>query len=253
MWIIDVRAGSYFQSLASRLGGSDIHVYAGEDSETGHNFQASSPHADKISSPGPAGKRIYSLNVILNGALRVSGLSLSQKPVTFSRFWDSDRGSVHRVETNLLEERPLSDEPPSDANNTKTEWGPEVHRVSHLLHLSKRHESVRHILIFAGLLSQETTIEKIHSWNMLYRIYESIRHFCNQYGWDLHILVGEDDLNRFTGACNNMSAVGLYARHGVTNRSAPSDYISDLRSASKVILEMAERFLDKVIEEKHEQ
>src|SRR5690606_29914535 len=60
---------------------------------------------------------------------------------------------------------------------------------------------------------------------------------------------GESRIERFTAACNNMSVLGLYARHGMTTNTPPKKVMTDVREASRLLLGMSRSFCQKFIEE----
>lgn len=161
MWTIDVHAGPYFIELASQLYGNDLSLYYLDDPETGLSYRATSPHLNDVSDSEEVGKRIYSLQVILNGALLASEVETFSRPVEFARFWREGH-QIFKAKADQLDEFPFSD---SVSTTEEDPFGSAANDVGRLIHLSKQSDPIRINLLLLGLISKRTTIEKIHSWN----------------------------------------------------------------------------------------
>lgn len=248
-WEIHVSAGADFDSFAHQLGGNDIFLSSTEESNTGRLLSAFSYHADQTVDPTAAATRIYSLEVILNGAIRVANGDLKSVPIRFLEF--DDGFSRFKVDARALDENPFSNAPFIDQDLTNFR-NPTRHGVSHLIFLAKKSEVIRTILLLAGLIGIHETILRIHSWNCLFRIFETIESECgkDKLNWDLSKFGSTSEISKFKAACNNMCVLGIYSRHGLVSlkpRPKPITAITDLETASKVILSFAREFLRKYI------
>ena len=242
-WEIRVVAGAGFTSLCQAFGGNDIRL--GENGPL--EFSAWSPHADELEDPAAAATRIHSLQVFLNGALRINAVSHHIHPIIFREFHAD--GRRHRVAAEILEEYPFSTNADIDADLTGFR-DPTRHLSSNLLFHAKNHEPIRVILAITGLISTRSTTGRIFSWNALYKLLDTVKHYSNEFGWGMDEFANKTAIKSFTGACNNMSVIGLNARHGVTKGGIPKKCVATFDEASAIIIPMASSFCGKYLNEK---
>lgn len=243
-WEISVDAGSYFESMAQSFGGNDLGFSSLDESHTGKVFLAYSYHADQLPDPGLAGRRIFSLQLLMNGALRVEVGNLSLRPMEFTEFHDGR--SVHKVDPSSIEENPFSNVPFIDQDLSGFR-NPKRDGTSHLIFLAKTDEVIRTVLFLAGMIATYTPLLRILSWSTLFKILDTLKHGCRLHGWDVADLGSEDDVERFTAACNNASILGLEARHGLSGRQPPTRIMRDFDEAAVLILTMARKYVEKFV------
>lgn len=249
-WEVRVHAGSYYQDLSDRLGGKDISLFAEHDDHTGYVFFMRSPHVDEIDDKEKVGQRLYSLQILLNGAMRVCWKSISHQPVKFDRFaLIGDGGGGNVICADTLEDYPFSKNPMIDGFLNSRYGKPERHCVSYLVFYSKRLEAVRMLLFQAGLISTYTLEGKVLTWGTLYKMLDTIKFYSKEINCDVGDFVkNKSDIKRFTGTCNNIAILGVEARHGQMGWDEPKLLMTDINEACHLILEMSYSFIRKYIE-----
>ncbi len=243
-WQISVRAGSYYPDLASQLGGNDI-LLSFENDYLGMQFFAYSYHIYELEKQEDIAKRLVSLECILNGALRIAYQKMPTR-IYFKSFNLITGGSVSNVYAETFEDCPFSNNANIDVFTEYTK--PEKHIISYWIYLSKRCEAIRILLSQVGLISTSTSNDKILAWSILYKCVDTIKCYCKEANINYKNLIDESQLDRFTAACNSMSILGIYARHGKTNQEPPSKVITDLDKAISLILSFSNNFIKAYIE-----
>lgn len=94
------------------------------------------------------------------------------------------------------------------------------------------------------MISTANSNEKILTWSTLYKCVDTIKHFCKEVGISYEDLVDKRKLNSFTSACNNPIVLGVYARHGTSNREPPrQEPMTNINEAIELILDFSNRFI----------
>lgn len=246
-WEIGVSAGGYYPSLTSQFSSYDIGLVY-EDDHMGMQFFAYSRHVDELNNPKDVSKRLYSIELLLNGALRVAWADYEPCPIKFTYFAELNVGGSHNVWADKIEEFPFQ----TTVLNQHTHHhldSPKNYFPSYLFYLSKQSEELRSLLFLCGLISTNTPLENILTWSTLYKIVDCIRHYSKEISIPINDIVDPANLNKFTAACNNMSVLGLNARHGASGNPQPSSdrVITDINEAINLILGMANKFAHKYI------
>ena len=248
-WEIEVTAGSYYPSLSDHFRGDDISL-CHEDDEMGLQFFAYSRHVDGLNGADLVASRLFSLQLLLNGALRTEWNDFNTLPVEFTRFAEATGGGTFPVFAARIEEYPFNqgsegDPLPNGIDN------PKGRRSSYLLYLSKKDKAIRDLLFLIGLVSKNSSVEQILAWATLYRILDSVKHHSKSMKVDYKKYASEKSVKRFTAACNNMSILGLNARHGAAGNSPPTDVMTDLSEAEKLIISMSSDFMKEYVDTKY--
>ncbi|MEH1849235.1 MAG: hypothetical protein V7L25_30765 [Nostoc sp.] len=239
-WEIRIRAGSSYIDLATSLGGNDLSLSFEHDDHTGLQFFAYSYHIDNLQDEKAVATRLFSLEAILNGALRIACKNIPRR-ICFVSFAPASGGSSRNVWAETFEEYPFSNNPDIDIFTELNR--PEKHLVSHWIYLSKQFEAIRILLIYVGIISTATSNDKILTWSTLYKCVDTIQHFCKKVGINYEDLVDKSKLKRFTSACNNAIVLGVYARHGTFNLEPPNKPMTNLDEAIELILDFSNKFV----------
>jgi hypothetical protein len=248
-WEIAVRAGSYFPYLTQNFLGNDIDL-SYEDDHMGMQFFAYSRHIDELDEPLHVAQRLYSLQLILNGALRLCWGNTQNYPVYFTEFALCESGGRHSVYAHTIEENPFSTDPAIDEN--LPDWNsPKKKYSSYLVNLSKHDPELRGLLFLVGLISSNSPIESILTWGTLYKILDSVKHYSQSNNFRLESFADQGRIEEFKAACNNMSILGLYARHGAASNKPPKKVITDLSEATNLIVSLASNFCDAYVKARY--
>lgn len=241
-WEIHVDAGSYYPSLSDYFPGDDIFLSYENEDHCGMQFSAFSPHIDVLTDGQEVGTRLFSLQLLLNGALRLDWGNCDFVPISFHGF-HSLKGNISSHRFNApVEEYPFK--PWSEKAPRPTGRRDPKHRLSsYLLYLSKSDDAVRNILFLVGMLSTNTPIERILSWGTLYRILDCVKTYARDAALDLSAFADKEDIKRFTAACNNMSITGLNSRHGASSNPPPTRIINNYDEAQRLIVDMSRKFI----------
>lgn len=240
-WEIWVQAGSYYPNLMYTFYGQDIEL-SYENDDRGMQFFAYSDHIQALTDPQLISRRLYSLQLLLNGALRISSASRYEIPVKFTDFF-SRTGGHHTVNADSVEDNPFSADPSINVANPR--WrSPKSSDPAYLLHVAKSDSDLRKILFLAGLISADSPIENILTWGTLYKILDCVRHHSKRCALDVKAFADPKEIEKFSAACNSMSILGLYARHGASSNTAPTKVITNLRQATDLVLSLAHNFSD---------
>ncbi|WP_337883195.1 hypothetical protein [Chromobacterium haemolyticum] len=235
-WEITVAAGGYYPDLAHNFFGNDIDL-GYENDHIGMQFYAYSRHIDELEDPEHVSQRLYSLQLLLNGALRAAAGSVSSMPVQFLGFSAYENGCSYPISAHQIEEEPFSRNPRIDQIHTRYE-NPRQRYPSYLLYLAKHDVCLRDLLFLLGLISTNTTLEKVLAWSTLYKILDSVKHYAKE----IDAFADPEQLSLFTAACNNTSILGIYARHGASENPPPKRALTDIDDASALIAGMTARF-----------
>lgn len=239
-WEVGVSSGSYYPSLTQEFSGRDIGL-AYEDDHMGLQFFAYSYHIDELDDPKDVSKRLYSLELLLNGALRVSWAGTRVCATNFTSFSEINVGGNHGIWADSIEEYPFSRNPQIDQFRPAHD-DPRTYFPSYLLYLSRQSDELRSLLFLCGLISKNSPLETILTWSTLYKIMDCVRHYSNLAGISMNDIVSPTELNKFTAACNNMSILGLNARHGAAGNPPPTRVMTSIDEAIDLILGMASSF-----------
>ena len=269
-WEIAVDAGSYYPALTQEFFGDDIRLTY-ENDENGMQFFAYSQHIDELDDLSHVARRLYSLQLIFNGALRVywgnahnvldwdnthdvldwgNTHDVSVSIVRFVSFTLCDSGGSHNVHADTIEDCPFRLNPVIDTNLVECIKTKKCF-ASVLINLSRTDTDLRQILFLIGLISSNSPIERILTWGTLYKILDSVRHHSKINGLKINNLADMDRIDEFTAACNNMSILGLDARHGAAANAPPKNVITDLSKATDLIVSLASKFCRAYVEAKH--
>ena len=249
-WEIHVNAGSYYPDLSNNFFGNDIHLSYENDDHCGMQFSAYSPHIDELTDANAVAARIFSLQLLLNGALSIESGRRNPVPVSFDSFHNLEGGNSSRACYSPIEEYPFRADSPSEPRPAGA-MDPKRRVASYLLYLSKSDESIRNLLFLAGLLANNSPVETILSWATLYRIHDCAKTYSADLGIAYDSLADKTEIERFTAACNNMSILGLNARHGETRNKPPKRVMTDYEEAEGLIIAMAKKLVDAYVSAKH--
>lgn len=248
-WEIEVSAGSCFPDLTQNFFGNDLDL-SYENDHMGMQFFAYSRHVDELDNTKHVAQRLYSLQLLLNGSLRASWKSSNWHPITFTRFVLCDGGGFESIYADIIEEQPFSQDPKIDVINSAWD-NPKQRYPSHLLYLSKSDKDLRTILFLLGLISTNSTVEKILTWGTLYKLLDCVKHYSKGIGKTVDDFSDKEQINNFTAACNNMSILGLYARHGASGNMPPKKVITDISEATELIVKIAAEFCKQYVQIKY--
>lgn len=241
-WEIHVEAGSYYPSLSDHFPGDDIYLSYKNEDHCGMQFSAFSPHIDVLTDGQDVGTRLFSLQLLLNGALRLEWGNCDFMPISFHGFHNLNGNNSSHQFNAPVEEYPFkagSENAPRPARRRD----PKQRLSSYLLYLSKSDEAVRNILFLVGMLSTNTPIEKILSWGTLYKIFDCVNTYAGDAALDTSAFADQNDIKRFTAACNNMSIIGLNSRHGASSNTPPKRIINNYDEAQSLIIDMSRKFI----------
>lgn len=228
------------------MGGNDISFCYEHDEHTSYVFFAFSPHIDGLADHQAISNRLATLQVLLNGILRFTSGRPDFFPTIFDGYAESSgHGSYRKISPNRLEEYPF------DKNvNTDSFHSPHKETTadldSHLLSLCKSDECLLFLFILIGLVQVRTFEERILTWNNLYKLVDSVKHYAASHHWKISEFVDTKQLNGFTGACNNVSVTGIHARHGQMGWNTPT-FTLDLDQSIELIFGMTRSFIRKYL------
>jgi hypothetical protein len=242
-WEIVVRSGSYYPALCHSFGRNDFGFAC--DDERGMLFFAYSYHIDDLDDPAEVGRRLFSLELLLNGALRIESQSANIFPTTFPEFAAADGGVTHIVDPSSFDEYPFNSDPAIDRDVVYI--GNRL--AAKLINLAKRDDAIRTLLFLFGMVRLNSPFEKMVSWGTLYRILDTVKYYAKE-GKLACAKLDDKRVKEFTAAVNSMSILGLNARHGVSGNAPPKHVINDLNSACILMLEIATEFLEKYTKSK---
>lgn len=249
VWEIAVSAGGYYPDLAENFSGWDIGL-GYENDHLGMQFFAYSYHIDELTDPKDVARRLYSLELLLNGSLRIEQANIGLMPISFTNFCKIGAGGMNSVWADSIEDYPFSRNPLVDTFSHPYD-DPTKGLDSCLLHLARKDDELRTLLFLVGLISTHTTVEKILTWSTLYKILDCVQHYSKQMSYEIKNFVDTKELKKFTAACNNMSILGINARHGASGNTPPSAVMTDLNEAINLILSMTRNFIFEFLKDRH--
>ncbi|MCE9564614.1 MAG: hypothetical protein K8U57_21480 [Planctomycetes bacterium] len=241
VWTILVQAGNYYHDLAAFFCGDDVSL-CHEDDDRGQYTYAYSAHIDNLTDTEDVSKRLFSLQLLLNGSLRLDWLSVDRSPINFTDF-AADKGLRHAVSPVDFEPYPFraviapSFRPIPKAPATADRQFPSL-----LLHLASRSEELRTILFLVGLIRTHTVENRIAAWGTLYKIHDCVRTYSTQIGRKWESFVADAEMDKFTASVNSMAILGVFARHGAEKKTPPKRVITSLEEACNLILTYARNF-----------
>lgn len=244
-WEIHVHAGSDFEDFGDSMGGTDIRFSTSCESNTGMIFSAYSRHVDCCESLDSKLARIFSLGVFLNGARRFWQASWDIYPITF--YEANDGKSIYKIDATGFDDYPFCSSPEPDISLDKSGFlDPNRHYVSKLIHESKNCRFIRALLIDSGLINTNETSNRILAWSLLYKMLDTVKTSLKNDGESLSpTLISKNDLKKFTGSCNTVATLGVYARHGITEQTRAKATVTDFKEAADIIFPMCREFIKK--------
>ncbi len=248
-WEIHVNAGSDYVDFASHFHSRHLAFGAEHDEHTGHVFKAYSHHIDHLADPLAVSNRIYSFEVLVNGARRLSFGEMERTTRIEFNGYQSESGQAGWYQVSAIDENPFDSPmpPPIPQYERDSRFRPEYY-----IHLAASDDPVRMLLFLAGLIYRRTPQEIILTWGTLYKIYDTYKWMANETGVKLSNFEGTPgEINRFTAASNNMSILGLGARHGLTNKTAPSNSMTNIDEAIALNLRIARKICEHYIDTRH--
>ena len=132
-WTIELRMENYMGDLSRRFGSRDISLNCSDDPETGHVSWALSYHLNGLMELREVIARAFSLQVFLNGSLRVAAQQVEGISIKFTGLVNTDSTHRHRLDNAEFEEYPFSKEPWIDEDPCVFN-DPERHPASSLLY-----------------------------------------------------------------------------------------------------------------------
>ncbi|BAN69211.1 hypothetical protein [endosymbiont of unidentified scaly snail isolate Monju] len=248
-WEIGVSAGGYYPSLTQEFWGNDISL-AYEDDHLGMQFYAFSYHIDELDDPEHVACRLFSLQLLLNGALRVAWNENFPVPVKFTHFALCEGGRQYSVHASNIENNPFSQN--ADIDRFEHSSTPAKGRLSsHILNLCKKDEVLRSLIFQVGLISLNSSLETIMTWGTLYKIYDSVRYHSKKNAYDFSKMGDPNRINQFTAACNSSLLLGVFACHGDMGWGQPAAAITDINEATSLIIDLAQKFCVAYINAQH--
>lgn len=239
-WEIGVSAGSYYPSLTQQFWGNDLGL-AYENDYMGMQFFAFSYHIDELDDPEHIACRLFSLQTLLNGALRLTWNDNGFLPVKFTNFAECGGGAHYEVHASNIESDPFS--PNAEIDKFEHPMFPAKGQFSsRILSVCKRDEAFRSLVFLVGLISTNSSLEKIMTWGTLYKIYDSVKFHSKRNGYNVESFGDSKRINQFTAACNNSLLLGAFARHGDMGWEKPKNAITDIDEAINLIIGFAHKF-----------
>ncbi len=247
-WEISVFSGGYYPAMTSSFLGNDISLCYEHDEHTGHVFFAFSHHIDGLSDHQAISNRLATLQVLLNGILRFTSGRPDFFPTIFDGYAECDElGGYRDITPDRLEEYPFDRTIDIDTLRPLYKKGA-VDLDSYLLGLCKSDECLLFLFILIGLIKLGTFEAHILTWNNLYKLVDSVKHYAASHKWKISEFVDEKQLKGFTAACNNVGVIGIHARHGQMGWSKPP-FTLDLEHSINLIFSMTRSFIKKYLHE----
>jgi hypothetical protein len=244
---IFVDGGSYLPSMCDHFPGTDIGF--SYDNEQGYQFSGYSYHIDELNDINHVAIRLYSLQILLNGAMNAAAGFYSPHRITFSGFVDLKSRQSFSIDVSEVEEMPFSLNPQIEKFGVRK---PKSDFTAWLLNRAKLDPELRALLFLLGIVTTNTTIEKILTWGTLYKILDTVRHLCKQNGLDFDKFASSTEIERFTLACNKTAFLGIYARHGSSATPVTKKVpMTDLNEAIALIFSMSKSFIIQYVKKKH--
>lgn len=212
-----------------------------------------SPHIESLDSIEAILKRLFSMQILLNGARFIILKHETHRRIEFDRFEIINHPILENQIVNIyadsIEEYPF--EGNEDNNLASPGFIFPCDLDSLLFTASKIDHVIRALLFQAGMIRTYNTFDKILTWNTLYKIVDTVKYGCHEIGITVNSLIDEDSLERFTSACNNALVLGINARHGLKDKKTPKKQpLTDIEEAVNLILCLAHRFAVQYVQTK---
>jgi hypothetical protein len=192
-------------------------------------------------------KRVLGLELLLNGAMRIAHSNCDFIPIRFQEVLHIPSGNRNTVSSVAVDDNPF-DLPTGVVVPSYNTVYINASLQSQLVNLSQTDEAIRTILFLSGLIKTVDLTDRILAWSTLYKIYEAVRHFSNVNSINFSTLYDNSRVSAFTTACNQMSVLGIYARHGHGRvGKAPKNFITELDEAIEIVLNLAKNFCDEYL------
>jgi hypothetical protein len=245
-WEFEIRGGNYFCDLTYQMRSNDVSFAYEDDDTTGLLFLGYSAHLDPLTDFDSAIRRLYSIELLVNGALRLGLNTPLPQPLRFHRLIDLEKKcSANVTLVASIEESPFADsiEEVFTSEQMRSHW------PSRILHASKTDLTARSLAFLSGMISTSSSLECIATWSTLYKMRDTIRTGCDELSVEPEKLCDIKQVEAFTAACNNENVLGLAARHGKTSSGKPKKTISDLNEAITLMValggEVSKRLCDR--------
>jgi len=231
-----------YEHLAHGFKNNDIYLGLTYDKLDQHYGVVFSAHIETLDSVEKIAKRLFSLQILLTGARFINLTHETHRRIEFDKFEIEEHdflpNGVHNVYADTIEEYPF------DGTEEENIKNPNLHIActldSMLFSLSKIDYIIRDLLFQAGMIRTYQSFEKISTWNILYKIVDTVKYGCEKISIDIKDLIESGDLERFTSACNNTLVLGINARHGLKFKDKPKkEPIVDINEAVNLILCLA--------------
>lgn len=242
-----------YEHLAHGFKNNDIYLGLTYDKLDQHYGVVFSAHIETLDSVEKIAKRLFSLQILLTGARFINLTHETHRRIEFDKFEIEEHdflpNGVHNVYADTIEEYPF------DGTEEENIKNPNLHIActldSMLFSLSKIDYIIRDLLFQAGMIRTYQSFEKISTWNILYKIVDTVKYGCEKISIDIKDLIESGDLERFTSACNNTLVLGINARHGLKFKDKPKkEPIVDINEAVNLILCLAKKFVIQYINNK---
>lgn len=212
-----------------------------------------SRHIESLDSTKAISKRLFSMQILLNGARFIVLGHETRKRIEFNQFQIKNHTTLLdqtiKIHSDSIEEYPFNGD--EEENLTSPDFALPCDLDSLLFTASKIDHVIRALLFQAGMIRTYNTFDKILTWNTLYKIVDTVKYGCREISIAIDTLIDEDSLERFTSACNNALVLGVNARHGLNARQTPRKTpITDIEEAVNLILCLAHRFAVQYVQAK---
>lgn len=236
-WEFNIRAGPFYDSLATKWTHQDISLGSSNDPETGICQWGYSVHLDDLEEEPIAVTRLSSLELLFNGALRAASESHLKTRVEFTELCRID-GNIVRSDSTDIDTSPFTGTPRKGCSPNCL--------AERILSSSKTDDEIREMLFLLGLLSTTTFLERVSSWGTLYKIYDAAKSGSSR-SFDQWKLNNGNTFSRFKATCNSPTALGLLSRHGKghQNKNAPpkGGYMTDIDEAFLLMRSLANKVI----------
>ncbi|HAT7741552.1 TPA: hypothetical protein I7167_22020 [Vibrio vulnificus] len=245
VWEILVNDTPYYPSYTQQIGG--VLALSHEHDELGVYNTAYSGYLEHLTDVKSVSERAFGLELLLNGAMRIAHANCDFIPIHFQEVLHIPTGIRSTVSPVAVDDNPF-DLPTGIVAPSYSAVYINASLQSQLVNLSQTDEAIRTILFLSGLIKTVDLTDRILAWSTLYKIYETVRHFSNVNSIDFNALFDNSRVTAFTTACNQMSVLGIYARHGHGKAGrAPKNFITELDEAIEIVLNLAKNFCEEYL------
>lgn len=247
-WEIRVESGSYYPSMCEHSSGHDISYCYEHDDHTGYHFYAYSRHVDALSDHEAISNRLASLEVIVNGVMRILSHNIDVYPTKFLGYLSNGASSYLGLAPRKFEEFPFE---LALVPEVIVDEGEHIDINSLMLSLCMKDECIRYLCILVGMIKERNFEDIILAWNTLFKIYDTVKYFACKEEWRVSEFASVSQLNAFSTSCNNISIIGVNARHGHKPAQAPKKILS-FEESKKLIFDMSCGFIVRYTREKYD-